>query len=150
MQLSPFCCAGLQSTLTVIFGYSCFTSELPEPDTKRKVGTFSPESPMRAGDSLWIKSAKLVLICIGNQESGRLEELPEQVVQGMTLDYKVLTALPILTSGLGQGGDLERLAVNADSHIIHQEVLKAAVKFEGLSERDNKFTHCSLACRVEC
>jgi len=51
---------------------------------------------MRARDSLWVKSVKSVLIFLGNQESGRLEELLQLAVQEITLDHKILSALPIL------------------------------------------------------
>ena len=45
----------------------------------KHLSPFSPEIPVRAGDNLWVKSVKSVLICIGNQESGEQEELLELV-----------------------------------------------------------------------
>ena len=60
VHLSPFYCARLQSTLNVTFSHGCLTSELPETDTKRIVGAFSPETPMRVGDNLWVKSVNSI------------------------------------------------------------------------------------------
>lgn len=45
------------------------------------------------GESHWSKTFKSVLIRTGNQENEKLEELLEKVVQEMTLECELLTAL---------------------------------------------------------
>ena len=74
---------------------------------RHRVYTFSPETPVRAGDNLWVKSVKSVLICIGNQESGKQKELLELVVQETTLHCKILTSMPFFL-WFGSGWKLKR------------------------------------------